>query len=57
MAKILDPILPILSMLEYCAIILGSFGGPGLSAEAWRFVETCPRSLTFTLRSSALKAV
>ena len=29
MAKIMDPILPILSILEYGAIILGSFGGPG----------------------------
>ena len=29
MAKIMDPILPILSILGYRAIILGSFGGPG----------------------------
>ena len=29
MAKIMDPILLILSILEYEAIILGSFGGPG----------------------------
>ena len=29
MAKIMDPILPILSMLGYWASILGSFGGPG----------------------------
>ena len=29
MAKIMDPILPILSILGYWAIILGSFGGPG----------------------------
>ena len=29
MAKIMDPILPILSFLRYWAIILGSFGGPG----------------------------
>ena len=29
MAKIMDPILPILSMLGYWAIILGYFGGPG----------------------------
>ena len=29
MAKIMDPILPILSILEYWAIILGLFGGPG----------------------------
>ena len=28
MAKIMDPILPILSILGYWAIILGSFGGP-----------------------------
>ena len=31
MAKIMDPILPILSALGYWAIILGSFGGPGKS--------------------------
>ena len=30
MAKIMDPILPIFSILGYWAIILGSFGGPGL---------------------------
>ena len=30
MAKIMDPILPLLSILGYWAIILGSFGGPGL---------------------------
>ena len=30
MAKIMDPVLPILSILEYRAIILGSFGGPGM---------------------------
>ena len=30
MAKTMDPILPILSILGYWAIILGSFGGPGL---------------------------
>ena len=30
MAKAMDPILPILSLLGYWAIILGSFGGPGL---------------------------
>ena len=29
MAKTMDPILPILSILGYWAIILGSFGGPG----------------------------
>ena len=29
MAKIIDPILPILSILGYWAMILGSFGGPG----------------------------
>ena len=29
MAKIMDPGLPILSILEYRAIILGSLGGPG----------------------------
>ena len=31
MAKIMDPILPILAILGYWAIILGSFGGPGTS--------------------------
>ena len=31
MAKIMDPILPILSILGYWAIILGSFGGPGMN--------------------------
>ena len=30
MAKIMDPILTILSILGYWAIILGSFGGPGM---------------------------
>ena len=29
MAKIIDPILSLLSILGYWAIILGSFGGPG----------------------------
>ena len=29
MAKIMDPMLPILSILRSWAIILGSFGGPG----------------------------
>ena len=29
MANIIDPILPIVSILGYWAIILGSFGGPG----------------------------
>ena len=29
MAKIIDPILPILSIFGYRAIILGSFGGSG----------------------------
>ena len=29
MAKTIDPILAILSVLGYRAIILGSFGGPG----------------------------
>ena len=32
MAKIMDPILPILSILGYQAIVLGSFGGAGLNA-------------------------
>ena len=30
MAKIMDPILPILSILRYWAIPLGSVGGPGI---------------------------
>ena len=30
MAEIMDPILPILSILGYWAIILGSFGGQGM---------------------------
>ena len=30
MAKRMDPILPVLSILGYWAIILGSFGGPGI---------------------------
>ena len=30
MAKIMDPILPIQSTLGYWAMILGSFGGPGI---------------------------
>ena len=29
MAKIMDPILAILSILRYWAIVLGSFGDPG----------------------------
>ena len=40
MAKIMDPILPILSILEYWAIILGSFGGPGLFQVYMRQVRT-----------------
>ena len=34
MANIMDPILPIVSILGYWAIILGSFGAPG--EESWR---------------------
>ena len=30
MAKIMDPILTILSILGHWSIILGSFGGPGI---------------------------
>ena len=29
MAKIMDPLLPILSMLGYCVTVLGTFAGPG----------------------------
>ena len=36
MAKIMDPLLPILAVLGYWAIILGSFGGPG-TQESSRF--------------------
>ena len=36
MAKTIDPILPILSMLGYWAIVLGSFGGPGGCCPASR---------------------
>ena len=32
MPKIMEPILPILSILGYWAILLGTFGGPGTSA-------------------------
>ena len=35
MAKIMDPILPILSFLGYWSIILGSFGGPGMEMGAY----------------------
>ena len=34
MAKMMDPILPIPSILGCCSIILGSFGGAGLHATA-----------------------
>ena len=36
MAKIMDPILPILSILGYWAIILGSFGGPGSLKQLYK---------------------
>ena len=35
MAKIMNPPLPILSILGYRTIILGSFGGPGISGGFW----------------------
>ena len=35
MANIMDPILPILSILGYSAITLGSFGGPGSNLLFW----------------------
>ena len=43
MAKIMDPILPILSVLRYWAIILGSFGGRLLlwAAELFRYAPDC----------------
>ena len=34
MAKIMDPMLPILSILGYWAILLGSFGGPGTHSRS-----------------------
>ena len=34
MAKIMDPVLPILSILGYWSIILGSFGGLGRPVSA-----------------------
>ena len=33
MPKIMDPILPIVSVLGYWAIIMGSFGGPGICSQ------------------------
>ena len=44
MAKIMDPVLPILSILGYRAIILGSFGGPGRVEvqDSFRGVATKP---------------
>ena len=35
MAKIMDPILPRLSILGYWSSILGSFGGPGSCQRNW----------------------
>ena len=40
MAQIMDPILPILSVLRSWAIILGSFGGPGPSKMGARGPKT-----------------
>ena len=37
MAKIMDPVLTILSILGYWAIILSSFGGPG--RYTWMFLQ------------------
>ena len=37
MAKVMDPILSILCLLGYWAIILGSFGGPGMVSVRWYF--------------------
>ena len=34
MAKIMDSILPVLSILAYWSIVLGSFAGPGWSPKA-----------------------
>ena len=49
MAKIMDPILPILSVLRYWAIILGSFGGPGKENLAAR--ANCLPGLLKTVNS------
>ena len=40
MAKRMDPILPILSILGYWATTLGSFGGPG---RAQKYVKQGPQ--------------
>ena len=42
MAEIMDPILPILSILKYWAMILGSFGGPGKQAGALASAQRLP---------------
>ena len=39
MAKRMDPILPIPSILGYWSIILGSFGGPGKSLISMRYSD------------------
>ena len=39
MAKIVDPILPILFVLGYWAIILGTFGGPGMYIHIFTYVR------------------
>ena len=44
MAKIMDPILSILSILGYWAIILGTLGGPGLGSR-----QTGQKLLEFVL--------
>ena len=45
MAKIMDPILPIyiyiLSVLKYWAIVLGSFGGPGIYLYIYIHIYAC----------------
>ena len=48
MAKIMDPILPIVSILGYWAILLGSFGGLGSSNDALKSLEKLQATLTET---------
>ena len=57
MAQKMDPILPILSILGYWAIILGSFGGPGMCILCSTFLSSAllySSLLSFVLLYSAL---
>ena len=54
MPKILEPILPILSILGYWAVILGTFEGPGSKLEpggspTWAEIWELPNILGSTL--------